>query len=188
MKINVDEIPDDGVSITADSAKDGWLKQIFDRALGEQIATGDTLQLSLTASLMGGEQVECVGGFYYTIHPKCARCGSDFVWNEQLPLHHHYIAARETDFGRGRNVEEEINIAEDVDFSIYEGRTIDLDPMLYELLLLAQPTTYLCSEDCKGLCPQCGVNLNTGSCACKPVVKAHPFDVLKGVKVSKQTR
>lgn len=188
MKITVDEIPDDGLSITADTAKDSWLKQIFDRALGGQIAKGDTLQLSLTASLMGGEQVECVGGFYYTIHPTCARCGSVFVWNEQIPLHHHYIAASGTDFGRNRNVKEEIIIAEDEDFSIYEGKTIDLDPMLYEQLLLAQPTTYLCSEGCKGLCPRCGANLNTSPCACKPEVKAHPFDVLKGVKVSKQTR
>lgn len=182
MKLNVDEIPEEGVSITADTSNDGWLRQIYDRALHDHIEAGDSLQLSLTATLIG-EQVECMGGFYYTIHPICARCGAKFLLTEQLPLHHHYIAANETNMGRHTKREEEIDVAEDEDFSIYEGRSIEIDPMLYEHLILAQPTIYLCQEDCKGLCPQCGVNLNEKTCNCAPIVKAHPFDALKGLKV-----
>lgn len=182
MKINVDEIPDEGVTLEAETPKDGWLKQIFDRALHEHLEADDHLKLSLTATLIG-QQVECMGGFYYTIHPICARCSMRFLLTEQLPLHHHYIAANEANMGRNARREEEIDVAEDEDFSIYEGRTIELDPMLYEHLILAQPTTYLCQEDCKGLCPQCGVNLNETSCGCKPVEKSRPFDVLKELKL-----
>lgn len=184
MKLVVDEIPDEGVSITADSANDGWLRAIFDRALHDQIEEGDTLQLSLTATLIG-QQVECMGGFYYTIHPLCARCGCRYEFNEQLPLHHHYIAATEKALGRGAK-KVEIDVAEDEDFSLYEGKVIELDPMLYEQLLLAQPTIYLCSEECKGLCPICAVNLNQGACKCAPVVPAHPFDALKSLKIVKK--
>lgn len=184
MKLIVDEIPDEGVSITADSAEDGWLRAIFDRALHDQIGDGDTLQLSLTATLIG-EQVECMGGFYYTLHPTCARCGCRYELNEQLPLHHHYIAATEQSLGRNAKKEEEMNVAEDEDFSIYEGRVIELDPMLYEQLLLAQPTITLCDEGCKGLCPQCGVNLNQETCGCVPRAPSHPFDALKGLKLQK---
>ncbi len=185
MKLNVDSIPEEGVSVTADTATEGWLRQIFDRALHDYIGAGDSLQLSLTATLIG-EQVECMGGFYYTIHPTCARCGARFLFTDQLPLHHHYIAAGEAHMGRPSRREEEIDAAEDEDFSIYEDRSIDIDPMLYEHLLLSQPTTYLCDDDCKGLCPQCGANLNDGACGCKPIVKAHPFDALKGLKVAKK--
>lgn len=185
MKLVVDEIPDEGVSITADSVNDGWVRAIFDRALHDQIEDGDSLQLSLTATLIG-EQIECMGGFYYTIHPLCARCGSRYEFNEQLPLHHHYIAATEKALGRNVKKTEEINVAEDEDFSIYEGRSVEIDSMLYEQLLLAQPTIYLCSEDCKGLCPQCATNLNKGACKCAPIVPAHPFDALKGLKIVKK--
>lgn len=186
MKLIVDEIPEEGLSITADSSKDPWLNQIFDHALHDQIEAGDALQMSLTATLIG-DQVECIGGFYYTIHPTCARCGSKYDLNEQFPFHHHYIAATEANMSRKKkNHEEEINVAEDEDFSIYEGRAIEVDPMLYEQLILAQPTIYLCDEDCKGLCTVCGGNLNEKDCGCKPIVKAHPFDMLKDVKVAKK--
>lgn len=183
MKLVVDEIPDEGMTITADTANDGWLNRIFDRALHDLIEEGDGLKLSLTATLIG-EQVECIGGFYYTIHPLCARCGCRYEFNEQLPLHHHYIAATEKSVGRGAK-KVDIDVAEDEDFSIYEGRVIDLDAMLYEQLLLAQPTIYLCSEDCKGLCPQCATNLNKGTCNCKPIPPAHPFDALKKLKLKR---
>ena len=38
---------------------------------------------------------------------------------------------------------------------------------LREILILEHPITFLCSESCKGLCPNCGINLNTGSCKCR---------------------
>ena len=38
---------------------------------------------------------------------------------------------------------------------------------LRELLILDHPITFLCSENCKGLCSQCGTNLNTASCKCQ---------------------
>lgn len=185
MKLNIDEIPEEGVSIMAESRQDDWLRRVFERALAEQIAAGDTLKLELTASLIG-EQVMCVGGFYYSIHPTCARCGTLFEWQEQVPFHHHYIPAGEAHMGRKAHREEEIEVAEDEDFSIYEGRTVDLDPMLYEHLLLAQPTIFVCNEECKGLCPQCGANLNDGPCRCAPMIKAHPFDALKDLKIEKK--
>jgi uncharacterized protein len=37
-----------------------------------------------------------------------------------------------------------------------------------QALILAAPTSYHCREDCKGLCPKCGADLNKGSCSCKP--------------------
>ena len=43
---------------------------------------------------------------------------------------------------------------------------LDLDQLLLEDVLLDMPGQFLCREDCKGLCPQCGKNLNEGFCGC----------------------
>ena len=48
----------------------------------------------------------------------------------------------------------------------FEGDEIDLAPHVWEEMILASPSKYYCSEDCKGLCPQCGTNLNRGACSC----------------------
>jgi uncharacterized protein len=50
--------------------------------------------------------------------------------------------------------------------SFYSGEEIDLAPLVREQVLLALPTRPLCNEDCRGLCPSCGVDLNDHSCHC----------------------
>jgi len=47
-----------------------------------------------------------------------------------------------------------------------EGGKIDLEKTAYDALVLALPTKILCREDCLGLCPSCGKNLNEGPCSC----------------------
>jgi DUF177 domain-containing protein len=45
---------------------------------------------------------------------------------------------------------------------------IDLRPAVREELVLAAPRYVVCREDCRGLCPQCGKDLNAGPCGCAP--------------------
>ncbi len=60
--------------------------------------------------------------------------------------------------------------AEDLDLFAYEGEHIDLEPLFREQFVLAIPYAPLCREDCKGLCPQCGIDRNSATCACeKPI-------------------
>jgi uncharacterized protein len=47
------------------------------------------------------------------------------------------------------------------------GTEIDLEPMLRDAIALALPLHPLCNEDCRGMCPRCGTDLNSGSCDCK---------------------
>ena len=47
-------------------------------------------------------------------------------------------------------------------------KVIDLEPLITAALLLEFPLIPLCDEECKGLCPQCGANLNRGPCGCEP--------------------
>jgi uncharacterized protein len=50
--------------------------------------------------------------------------------------------------------------------SVFDGEALDVDEIVKEQILLAVPTRMLCREDCKGICPQCGVDRNAGECNC----------------------
>jgi len=56
---------------------------------------------------------------------------------------------------------------------------IDIMSLVRQTLALTEDIRFLCQPQCKGLCPQCGQNLNEGSCNCKPE-NLSPFAVLKG--------
>lgn len=56
---------------------------------------------------------------------------------------------------------------------------LDLGPALREQLLLQVPDFVVCEEACRGLCPQCGTNLNEAKCACVPEARESPWDALK---------
>lgn len=55
---------------------------------------------------------------------------------------------------------------EDMDVYTYEGDEIDIDPFIYEEVLLNMPIRPVCKEDCLGLCGICGKNRNVESCTC----------------------
>jgi len=60
---------------------------------------------------------------------------------------------------------------------------IDLRPAVREQWLLAVPGFLVCSEECKGLCPTCGADLNAGECECPPVVSVDSrWDALRAIK------
>ena len=56
--------------------------------------------------------------------------------------------------------------ADDLDVSFYEKDTIDVDFVILESIWSEIDINHLCSENCRGLCPVCGKNLNEGSCNC----------------------
>ncbi len=58
--------------------------------------------------------------------------------------------------------------ADDVDIVALEGDSIELDELMISAFILGLEPVVLCKEDCKGLCPSCGKNLNDGACGCGP--------------------
>jgi len=63
---------------------------------------------------------------------------------------------------------EEVAISEaDTEIGYYEGDGLLLEDVLREQVLLATPVKLVCRDDCKGLCPQCGTNLNVEACNCQ---------------------
>jgi len=54
----------------------------------------------------------------------------------------------------------------DMSVSVFDGEAIDIDEIVKEQILLTVPARTLCREDCKGICPECGIDRNTGECSC----------------------
>lgn len=58
-------------------------------------------------------------------------------------------------------------LPKDLALASYDGEAIDIDEFVREQILLALPSRTLCRDDCKGLCPHCGADLNAERCSCE---------------------
>lgn len=68
--------------------------------------------------------------------------------------------------------------------SFYTEELIDVSALVYEQTLLALPVPPLCREDCKGLCPQCGIDRNVEACACQTAWTDPRLAVLSSLRVA----
>lgn len=74
--------------------------------------------------------------------------------------------------------------AADVDLIDHDGISVDFDQEVAQQIIMALPFNPLCSEACKGLCSQCGANLNRTTCRCADRNSNSPFAVLKTLSIS----
>src|SRR6185503_8978804 len=72
--------------------------------------------------------------------------------------------------------------AKDLNTNVYRDDRIDLNEILREQFYLALPMKPLCRENCAGLCPQCGMNRNTGTCSCATEIVDPRLAPLRGLK------
>jgi uncharacterized protein len=80
--------------------------------------------------------------------------------------------------------EGDVELAEDdLDVASHDGNEVDLTDVLRDHVVLSIPYAPLCREDCKGLCAQCGADLNQGACACPPVESDARWFALKNLKL-----
>ena len=86
---------------------------------------------------------------------ECSRC--------LKPIDYQLIVDVSQQFGRLQASEQ------DEDVHQFSGEEIDATEVLRESVLLDLPVKPLCSPDCRGLCPQCGIDKNQDSCDCDPV-------------------
>jgi uncharacterized protein len=106
---------------------------------------------------------------------ECARCLERFEFRH-APTFEVVMVPR-----AGRWAEEDLDDGGD-DLVWYEGDEVDISPLLRERLLLDLPTLPLCRDDCRGLCGQCGADLNQGACGCPAEVGDPRLAVLRTLR------
>mgnify|MGYP003336164825 FL=1 len=81
---------------------------------------------------------------------RCRRCSRDVAGTVDVTVDERFVEATRADDEAYR----------------YEGDTIDLAPLVHDAVFLELPLTPLCRETCRGLCVQCGIDLNDDTCEC----------------------
>ena len=76
---------------------------------------------------------------------------------------------------------------DETEIGYYEESGLSLEEVVREQVLLSLPGRALCKEDCKGLCPRCGQNLNLATCKCTPTSNAR-WNALAGLAGTIESR
>lgn len=190
MRINIDEIGEHGFDLEEKLSR-AWLDGIL--AVDRYSLFSATGPAQLTAHL---EKVEDSVLLRASTSPKvtteCARCLKpveltvpvDFTLSLVPEVHATGRRGQEDDragpeaAGRGSFDPTE------ADEETFTGRSIDLEPLVREQILLSLPMESLCRESCKGLCAACGQDLNERSCGCSQQSADPRWEKLRSLKVS----
>ena len=122
------------------------------------------------------DRFRLVGTVAAELELPCSRCLEPFRLPIAAPFDARYLPASTASADVEREVDDE-----DLETSYYRNDAIDLNELLREQFYLALPMKPLCGEDCRGLCAQCGTNLNAGTCDCKPVWDDSRLAALEGL-------
>jgi uncharacterized protein len=96
------------------------------------------------------------GTAYVPVHLECTRCLKDFTTTLALPLREEFYPTIDIDTGLPVRMPES-----ETAFPIDEQHQVDLREAIRQNLIVSIPMRALCQEDCQGLCPTCGRDLNT---------------------------
>ncbi len=134
------------------------------------------VELSMDIEKSGGHSFRVHGSLTTTLELECGRCLEPFVLPVASAFDLRYLPA-EANQGEG---EHEI-ADEDLDAVYYRDGSLDVIDLLREQFQLVLPMKPLCTEECKGLCPECGTNLNRTQCGCTPKWEDPRLAALKGL-------
>ena len=139
---------------------------IEDLGLNKYQFVNDQLDCSITVkSTSNGYRI--YGNIKCKILESCDRCLNTYEHNKKIPL----------DIILSNNVE----LINNTDIILFKDSEdfIDLGPIIYDLILLDSPLKRLCTDNCKGLCYNCGKDLNKALCKCMKPNSDHRWDKLK---------
>lgn len=148
MKIIVNEIPSDGLELKiSEEGRFGSIKAVSPyEAIIKVIKKGNDVFLN--------GLVKC------SIELQCSRCLSSFSLTINSPLD---VVLRPVNV----LTEEGYELQKDeLDVGFYRDNIIDIEDIVNEQLALDIPMKPLCAIECKGICPECGTDLNNAQCSC----------------------
>ena len=130
----------------------------FDTKLGSYPVTEKT-KVSLHVANRENKKLLITGTGKLTMLMPCDRCLTDVPVTFELHIEKEF-SLKEAEDGE---IEE--------DEGILDGMQLDTDLLVFDEVLMNRPLKVLCKEDCKGICPSCGCNLNEKECGCDRTVR-----------------
>ncbi len=159
LLIDIPKIPPEGLEL--DEALDAAAARV--EGEGEfRLLPGARLRCHV--EVVDETTVHVRGRLAATVEPECGRCLEPYAVpaDQELDLFYLPRSAAEPE-----EQEDEVELSDrEVVVGYYDGTQLDLGHVVREQLHLSLPLKRLCREDCRGLCPSCGKNLNKGACGC----------------------
>jgi len=150
-------------------------------AESESVVFSGEIEVELVATLVDN-LVEVEGTLNCTVELSCSRCLQPVVQRLELPLV--LVFCRHQPAVIPQEEERELS-EEEVGLIPFQGDSIDLCSPIADEVLMALPQHPLCRNECAGLCPTCGADLNRQGCGCTPPQFHGALAALKNFKVSK---
>lgn len=124
----------------------------------------DNIKFSILFTNEGNNRIKAKGKLNSEISMKCVKCLEKFDYKinskfEIVLFHMDIIEADNTSLN-----------PDDLEYIFYEGGKIDVKKILTEQINFFLPLNPVCSNKCKGICPNCGTNLNEKTCKCESSV------------------
>jgi uncharacterized protein len=176
LTLKLDEIPVEGVNFQWTEERASLLAYLEN--FSKIDFDFETPLLSEAKIWKVGQSVLIKGKIQTNLRLQCVRCLKDFSYplssNFELTLHPL----------KGASFEGEAELdTNEMESNFFEGGEIHLSEIACEQIFLEIPYQPLCHEDCKGLCPVCGKDLNTSACECVKEEFVSGFSVLKKLKI-----
>jgi uncharacterized protein len=150
---------------------DAWLRETGLLRIAPVVA-----ELNLRGK--GESRAEIEGFLRTAVRLTCDRCLVDYDFAVDAAFHLVLEVPDEADW----KVKEIECTAADFDVVQLDEPIADLEDILRQQLYLSLPIKQVCLPNCKGLCPHCGADLNSNSCACLSEIKNSPFAALAALK------
>jgi len=159
MQISIDEIPQTPKEIAFSESVEE-LNKIYSQTSPGDFGFPASLEVELSYYRSAGD-LFFDGRIRGELRGVCGRCAEEYDLSLDQPFEFVLIP----DPAKAARKAEELH-RDDLGLSFYSGDEIDLAPLIAEQVVLALPTQPLCTEKCRGLCANCGANLNRESCSC----------------------
>lgn len=173
LTVSIDEIPDGGLDWTEKMGAQ-WLTPL----VGPRFKpNGEPILLAVSLRTADGNVV-MQGDLKGRLDFVCSRCAEDGAFDLTHTFVHVFVSR-----SQHSGLPSDFSGSQGAEFTFFESRQIELEPVAAEELVLALPQFPLCSEDCKGLCAHCGRNLNSGPCDCRMDVVDPRWQKLKEIKL-----
>ncbi|HET6461963.1 MAG TPA: DUF177 domain-containing protein [Syntrophales bacterium] len=174
MKIIINNIPDEGLKISLHKDSD-WFQDLLSEKEKKSFSI-ERIEVSCQAKKIR-ETVFIDGSLETTVASNCCRCLEVTLLPVETSFRYVFVPEK------NRSKQEDELSVEDLEYVYYQDDVIDLDNLIFEQVMLQIPIKVLCADTCKGLCPHCGMNLNTANCGCHTEYADERLAVLKKFKV-----
>lgn len=180
LHIPLDEIGESGYHVSCTKSTE-WIREVLQETGDIDFSVSDDVQL-LIDIFRTGDGFEMRGTITTAVTLGCVRCLDNFTSPFKTEFHYSLCPSDKMDSEHDMEVSKD-----DLDVLPYKGNFIDLIPLIGEQIIVNVFANPICRESCKGICQQCGSNLNHASCQCdKTERKGSAFEVLKNFQVKQK--